>query len=274
VPISIGHPSEEEEKVGPATHEALVLDQFTRQAAPFSTAAMITDARALRLLVEAAQPSAKDAILDVACGPGLVVCAFAPHVEQATGIDFTPAMLDKARALAAERGLENVAWDQGDAYALPYVDGSFTIVVTRYSLHHLERPLAALKEMVRVCAPGGRIIVVDAYAPQDPAQAAAYHRVEVLRDPSHARSLSLDELTGLFAAGGLGEPQTTLFELPVELTDLLARAFPNAGAEIEIAKAFNASAIDNSLGIPVRRDGDRLHISYQAAILAASRSSG
>jgi len=253
-------------------HNELVLDQFTRQAAPFSAAAMITDARVLRLLLDAAGPTDADTVLDVCCGPGLVVCAFAPHVRQATGIDFTPAMLDRARALAAEHGLCNVALDQGDAYALPYPDGSFTIVVTRYSLHHLEDPTAALREMVRVCEPGGRIVVADAYAPEHPAQAAAYHRVEVLRDPSHARSLSLRESMALFAEARLGEPRMISYELPVELGDLLGRAFPNPGDEAEIVAAFRASAVDNRLGIPVRLDGDKLHIAYQAVILAATRA--
>src|SRR5215469_13585709 len=164
-----------------ADHQGLILDQFTRQATVFSTAPSITDERALQMIVEAARPGPDDTLLDVACGPGLVVCAFAPHVRHATGIDFTPAMLDRARALAAERGLGNVAWDRGDAYALPYADQTFSTVVTRYSLHHLERPAAALREMVRVCTPGGRVVVVDAYAPEEAAKAAAFHRVEVLR---------------------------------------------------------------------------------------------
>jgi hypothetical protein len=60
--------------------------------------------------------------------------------------------------------------------------------------------------------------------------------------------------------------------LPVELRDLLARAFPNPGDEAEIAAAFRASAVDNRLGIPVQRDGDKLHIAYQAVILAATRA--
>ena len=74
------------------THQNLILDQFTRQAAPFSAAAMIKDEAVLRLIVEAASPRPDDTVLDVACGPGLVVCAFAPHVRLATGIDLTPAM--------------------------------------------------------------------------------------------------------------------------------------------------------------------------------------
>src|SRR5579864_1233060 len=95
-------------------HQDRILDQFTRQATPFSTANTITDANALRMIVEAAAPKPGDTMLDVACGGGIVVCAFAPHVKHATGIDMTPAMLDRARQLAAGKGLTNVAFRQVD----------------------------------------------------------------------------------------------------------------------------------------------------------------
>jgi SAM-dependent methyltransferase len=232
---------------------------------------MITDDKVLAMIVERAGAGATDTVLDVACGPGIVVCAFAPLVRAATGIDFTPAMLDRARALAAEKGLCNVGWDQGDAYALPYADASFSIVVTRYSLHHLLDPLAVLREMVRVCTPGGRVVVVDAYAPEDPAQAAAYHRVETLRDPSHARALSLGELQALFSSAGLPGPEVTRYELPVELTELLARAFPNPGDEAELAAIFTAPGAAERLGIPVCHEAGKIRIAYRAVILAAER---
>src|SRR4051812_41990222 len=119
-----------------ASHEELILDQFTRQATAFSTAAPITNENALRMIVEAGRPGLDDTMLDLACGGGIVVCAFAPHVRRAVGMDMTPAMLDQARRLATEKGLANVEWRQGDATALPYPDGSFSIVTTRFSFHH------------------------------------------------------------------------------------------------------------------------------------------
>jgi ubiquinone/menaquinone biosynthesis C-methylase UbiE len=261
-----------EKPLSDATHRGLILDQFTRQASPFSSAAMITDEAVLRMVLDAAQPAVDDIVLDVACGPGLVVCAFAPFARSATGVDVTPAMLDRARELAAEKRLRNVAWDQGDAYSLPFANASFSIVVTRYSFHHLLDPAPALREMVRVCAPCGCIVVVDAYASEDPAQAAAFNRLERLRDPSHARSLSLSELKELFARVGLPEPHATLYELRVEAKDLLARAFPNPGDEAKIVEMFRASAADNRLGIPIRLDGDEIHVAYPAAILVAQRA--
>src|SRR5579863_1579705 len=116
-------------------HGALIRDQFTRQATPFSTAVPIADEAALRMIVEAAAAGPNDTVLDVACGGGIVVCGFAPHVRHATGIDMTPAMLERARRHAAEKGVGNVTWDRGDVTALPYPDGAFNVVVTRFSMH-------------------------------------------------------------------------------------------------------------------------------------------
>jgi ubiquinone/menaquinone biosynthesis C-methylase UbiE len=252
-----------------AGHQERILDQFTRQAMPFSTANAITDANALRLIVAAAAPGPDDTVLDVACGGGIIVCAFAPEVKHATGIDMTPAMLDRARQLAAEKGIANVLWDRGDVGSLPYADGAFDIVVTRFSMHHFLDPIGVLREMVRVCAPGGRVVVVDMYASQDPAKAAEWNRLEKLRDPSHVRCLTLAELQGLFPQVGLPEPQASYYELRDEVRNLLRRSFPNPGDDVKIIEMFAASAEDDRLGIPVRREGEQINYAYQIAILAA-----
>jgi ubiquinone/menaquinone biosynthesis C-methylase UbiE len=252
-------------------HQDLILDQFTRQATPFSTADTITDANALRMIVDAASPGPGDTVLDVACGGGIIVCAFAPEVKHATGIDMTPAMLDRARHLAAEKGLANVSWDQGDVGLLPYADGAFDIVVTRFSMHHFLDPIGVLREMVRVCAPGGRVVVVDMYASENPAKAAEWNRAEKLRDPSHVRCLTLTELKALFGAVGLPAPEAGFYELRDEVRNLLRRSFPNPGDDVKIIEMFSASAEDDRLGIPVRREGDRINYAYPIAILSARR---
>jgi ubiquinone/menaquinone biosynthesis C-methylase UbiE len=254
-----------------AAHSELIRDQFTRQATPFSTAAPIADAGALQMILDAARAGPQDEVLDVACGGGIVVCAFAPQVRHATGIDMTPAMLERARALAAEKSLGNVTWREGDVEHLPYPDGAFSIVVTRFAVHHFLRPEAVFREMVRACRPGGRVVVVDTCASPDPGKAAAFNRLEKLRDPSHARCLSLEELKGLYRGAGLGEPRTSFYELRDEVKNLLARSFPNPGDEPKIIDLFAASIEDDRLGIPVHRDGDRLEYAYPVAILAADR---
>src|SRR5215208_5108976 len=121
-------------------HRDLILDQFTRQATPFSSAKTIADEAALRLLLDFSGAGPHDTVLDVACGGGLVVCAFARVVAHATGIDMTPAMLSHARSLAEDRGLPNVTLDEGDVTALRYPDASFSIVLSRFTFHHFTEP--------------------------------------------------------------------------------------------------------------------------------------
>jgi SAM-dependent methyltransferase len=252
------------------SHDDLIRDQFTRQAIPFSTAAPISDEHALAMVVAAGQPSPTDDVLDLACGGGLIVCAFAPHVRHATGIDLTPAMLERARALAAEKRLDNVAWQQGDVRSLLWPEASFNIVVTRFSFHHFQDPLGALREMIRVCRPGGRVVVVDMYASEEKAKAEAWNRLEVLRDPSHVRALSLRELTGLFRDAGLPEPEVGLYELHGEVRGLLARSFPLPGDAERITALFAAQTEQDRMGIDMRREGEALHYTYRVAILAAT----
>ncbi|HET7340716.1 MAG TPA: methyltransferase type 11, partial [Methylomirabilota bacterium] len=62
-------------------HSEVILDQFTRQAVPFATSAPIRDEAALRLVVEFSGAGPDDTVLDVACGPGLIVVAFARVVK-------------------------------------------------------------------------------------------------------------------------------------------------------------------------------------------------
>lgn len=252
-------------------HADRIVDQFTRQAVPFSTAKTIADRKALQLLIDVTGAAADDTVLDVACGGGNVVCAFAARVRHATGIDMTPAMLQHAQAAGKQQELTNISWDLGQATALPYADASFSIVVTRFSFHHFIEPLAVLKEMVRVCAPGGRVLVADMHTSTDPEQGAAFNRMELLRDPSHVRALPIAELKALFPAAGLPDARITFYELRDELENLLARSFPNPGDADKIRELFRMSAQDNRLGIPISIEGSRIHYGYPVAVLVATR---
>jgi SAM-dependent methyltransferase len=252
-------------------HSELILEQFTRQAVPFATAPSIKDEAALKLVVELSGAQPSDTSLDVACGPGLIVVAFARVVKHATGIDITPAMLERARAYAAEQGVTNVTWQQGDVLPLPYADASFSIVTSRFAFHHFLDPGAVLQQMARVCRPGGTVVVVDS-APA-PEKADAFNRMEVVRDPSHVRALPLAEHVALFTAAALPEPRVTHYRLEGELESLISRSFPKPGDDATLRRIFADSLADDALGIQARRDADgRIRYGYPVAVLAARRS--
>jgi SAM-dependent methyltransferase len=246
-----------------------ILDRFTWQAVPFSTAPGIRDEEALRLLVTASGAGPTDTVLDVACGPGLVVAAFARVARHVTGIDLTPAMIDRARTLVHEGGLANVTLTVGDVLPLPYEDRAFSLVVSRFAFHHFPDPAAVLREMVRVCAPGGRVVVADAAVAADPARAAAFNRMEKLRDPSHVRALSLAELAGLFEGAGLPAPAVTRYELRADVEGLPSRSFPAPGDADRIRALFAASLVDDALGVGAGRVDGAVHFAYPVAILVA-----
>jgi ubiquinone/menaquinone biosynthesis C-methylase UbiE len=252
-----------------ASHQDLIRDQFTKQAIPFATAASIKDEEALKLVVDFTGAGPNDTVLDVACGPGLVVCAFARVARHATGIDLTPAMIERAQTLQKEQGLTNVTWQVGDVLPLPYPDASFSIVTSRFAFHHFLDPQAVLAEMQRVCAPGGKVAVIDVVASPDPEKAAAYNRMEKLRDPSHVRGLPLTELEALFPALALPVPRKTFYRLEAELDDLLQRSFPNPGDADEIRRMFVESLDNDGLGMATRRQGDKIRLAYPIAVLCS-----
>lgn len=251
-----------------SAHRDRILDQFTRQAVPFSQARNIRNREALDRIVQIAEAGPDDTVLDVACGPGLLTCAFAHVTHHATGIDITPAMLDQARNAQKQQGLTNVTWELGDVLSLPWPDRHFSIVATRFSFHHLQDPRAALKEMQRVTKTGGRIVVAD-MAPS-PDKADRLNQMERLRDPSHVRAMPVEELSGLFAAAGLLEPRIDTYRLEGELEDLLERSFPNEGDADRIRRMFEESLSTDSLDLSTHRKDGQIFFSYPVAILATS----
>jgi len=144
-------------------------------------------------------------ILDVACGTGI----FARHLastgrcKSVTGIDITPGMLSKALDAAKAEG-KAIKFVQGDAADMRvFEDCAFDAVVTRLSIHHFAEPHVQLAEMVRVCKPGGVVVLCDIIAESDPVVAMEHNRLETLRDPSHTRMLPAAELATLVADSGL-----------------------------------------------------------------------
>ncbi|HJU36009.1 MAG TPA: methyltransferase domain-containing protein [Gaiellaceae bacterium] len=174
-------------------------DRFARTA---EHVAARQDSRAARLAKEVRDfvaPSGDERVLDVGTGAGALALALAPLVLAVVGLDPVPELLDLARA----RALSNTEFVEGDGAELPFPDGAFDLAGTLRTLHHVARPEQVVAELARVTRPGGRVLVVDQLAPDDPDEAAALHGFEAARDPSHTRLLADEELRALFAANDL-----------------------------------------------------------------------
>jgi ubiquinone/menaquinone biosynthesis C-methylase UbiE len=183
-------------------HES-VQAQFGATAAAYSTSAGHGNRTALNTLVGMAGPLSTDRVLDIATGAGHTALAFAPHVHEVVAYDLTEAMLAESAKNARERGLTNLVTRLGPAETLPFDDAEFDIVTVRLASHHFAGNAVAVREMARVAKPGGRVVAVDNYAPEDESLDNQLHNIEKLRDASHVRTYRLSEWRKLLHSAGL-----------------------------------------------------------------------
>jgi ubiquinone/menaquinone biosynthesis C-methylase UbiE len=200
------------------TQHDVVRREFGQQAARFGEQGLtLSNQVYLQWMVEQLDLHPHFEVLDVAAGTGHLARAIAPHVQRVVGLDLTPEMLAQGQREAEREGLTNVAFEQGKAEHLGYANEAFDLVVTRFSLHHFVDARGPLQEMVRVCRRGGRVAVIDLVSPDDPAVAVTYNHLERLRDPSHVRALTADELQRLMRTTGLRIVHTSSRDVEVHL---------------------------------------------------------
>jgi ubiquinone/menaquinone biosynthesis C-methylase UbiE len=204
-------------------HHRLVEQQFAQQAPRFAQEGLtLTNRDYLAWMVDTLDLDPHDAVLDVAAGTGHLGRAIAPRVRCVVCLDLTPDMLHEGEQAAQREGLTNITFLRGAAEDLPYSDSVFDAVVSRFAVHHFVEPLVQVRETVRVCRSGGKVALIDLVAPEDEGEAAAYNRLERLRDPSHTRARSTEELRGALVGSGLSGIRTASRDVEVEAERWLA----------------------------------------------------
>jgi SAM-dependent methyltransferase len=157
-------------------------------------------------VADAAGIEAGARVLDVACGTGVVAREAARRVGpggKVVGLDANPGMLTVAARLAP-----SLSWQQGDAHELPFEAGSFDVVVSQFGLMFFADRVRALREMLRVVAPGGRIAV----CVWDALENAPAYALEVELLEQYAGKAAADALRAPFVLGDRQEVER-LFEV-------------------------------------------------------------
>ena len=230
------------------------------------------------------RPGPGDRVLDVACGTGIVTRNLAPEVGasgRVVGVDLNPDMLAVARDLPAPKGAA-IEWLQGDATELPA--GPFDVVTCQQGLQFFPDRLQALREMQRVLAPGGRVVlsVFKGLAHHPVFDALLQAEARYLDQPveSVATPFTLgeaDTIRQLMADAGFGDIQVTsesqVVRFPsadsfMSLTLLAAAAFMPTVAEDSEAQRDLIQAVEGEAGGVVRQyeDSDGLSFPMHAHI--------
>lgn len=169
----------------------LVQSQFAGSAQQFVQSKLHREGDDLRRMVELAELSGRERVLDIATGGGHTALAFARHAREVVASDLTPKMLAVAEAYITEQGQKNVQFVRADAEDLPFPSAEFDVVTARLAPHHFPNPRRFVSEVARVLQPGGRFILDDNMGPEDDELDDFMDRFERWRDPSHVRALRL-----------------------------------------------------------------------------------
>jgi ubiquinone/menaquinone biosynthesis C-methylase UbiE len=244
-----------------------VRASFAPVAANYARAKFHTSSERLREVLDMARPEAGDLALDVATGTGNTALALAPHVRHVIGLDVTREMLDEARRVTAERGVGNAEWVLGDACVLPFADASFDLFTVRAAPHHFLDVDAFLNESFRVLKPGRHAAFVDCAPPA--AARDVMHEVEVRRDPSHVRSLTVEEWVQRLDATGFEVEVASAREMDWDFEDWMGNMAVAPALADELAEVIeSAEGEARSQLHPERRDGKLWHAYWHCLIRA------
>ena len=195
---------------------------FTVQAPNFDSKSVnFTKKEYLEYTVDAAGPAGTDMVLEVAAGTCACGRALASLVHTVVCLDATVPMLQIGKQGAQKSHLDNMVFVKGFAEELPFLDNSFDIVLSRLAFHHFTDTDGVFHEMVRVLKPGGKLILIDMEAADEPLRKTE-DEIETLRDPSHVKNLSRNEMLKLYSDNSLSVEKSETTEMPVHLSDWLA----------------------------------------------------
>lgn len=195
----------------------LIKTEFTKQAPLFNTYQETDVKQAFNeKAIEQMRLNGSENILEIAAG----TCAFgrmiAPHVAHITELDVTAAMLAVGRQENEKANIYNVDYVIGTAEQLPFENGSFDLVVSRLAFHHFTNTDMVFNEMRRVLKSGGKIVIADMVARNEPYGHTA-DEYERLRDPSHVRCLTEKEFLSLADKYGFYALHKSLTDIPMDL---------------------------------------------------------
>ncbi|TRM12181.1 class I SAM-dependent methyltransferase [Lentibacillus cibarius] len=185
-------------------HNEKVIHQFKKQAQDFSNKNLsLSNEQYIQWMLSSIPLDKRHSVLDVAAGTGIISRAMAPFVSQVTSLDLSPDMIRQGNRENEQQQIFNIQFVQGSAENLPFEDDSFDIVICRLAFHHFTDPYKIFSEMVRCGKRDSTIAVIDMISPREARLNQSYNYYETLRDPSHVKALTREELIKMYESFGI-----------------------------------------------------------------------
>jgi ubiquinone/menaquinone biosynthesis C-methylase UbiE len=216
------------------SQHAFVAEQYGGRATDYVTSTVHSTGADLDQIEAAVRGMRTARVLDLGCGGGHVSYRAAPHVAEVVACDVTESMLEAVAATAAARGLTNIGVRQVAAEHLPFDDGSFDVVLCRFTAHHWADLEGGLRQARRVLKRGGLAIFVDSVAAANPVLDTHLQAMEVFRDISHVRNYSVAEWVGGLSRAGFAVDGICMRVLRMEFPTWIARTQTPAANALSI----------------------------------------
>ena len=190
---------------------------FSKNADSYANSQSHKKGEDLNQLIQALNPVVSDTAIDLASGTGFTAMELASRVSKVVAFDGTREMLEKAKALASERGIGNIEYVLGDVSELPYQESTFDIITCRRAAHHFTDKKKFLSESFRTLKKGGRLGLVDMAVPESDKH-NVFNHIEIIRDHSHIAAEKVETWKKLIKESGfnLSKVLTSSEEYTVE----------------------------------------------------------
>jgi SAM-dependent methyltransferase len=204
-------------------HESLTAAQFGAHAQAYVASAVHAGGADLDAVTARAARAAPRQALDLGTGGGHVAYGLAGVASAVTAVDLSPDMLAAVAGEARRRGLDNLETVQASAENLPFGDGRFNFLASRYSAHHWRDLPAGLRQARRVLRAGAPAVFIDIVSPGKPGLDTHLQAIELLRDASHVRDYSVAEWRTMLLEAGFSVEAVKIWRLRMDFASWIAR---------------------------------------------------
>ena len=216
-------------------------------------------------------PNKTDTLLEVAAGTGACGRFFSKHVHHVLCLDATLPMLEEALRLNTLKKIKNISLIRGFAQDLPFLSNSIDCALTRLSLHHFDDVDACFKDIARVIKKGGKFALIDMEAAPESKRKLNDH-LETLRDPSHVKSLSDQEMINLFKKNNFEILHHSITKMPLVIQDWLDLTKTPAKIQKQLLDIFNKDIKgNNKSGFELFMKNNKLHFNQRWVLIVGKK---